>query len=424
MSFRFGPDQERLSARGFASVAHVPVLFTGTGRYFREANRYLRERATLTWPQDRNPATTGYFHSSAAYPRPKGLKKVADSLVRFFGWLEANRLDWRAIQYDPDVRLFRDDQATGVWSRDQAPLATSTIESRIDYATDFLRWAAIRELRPPFDIPQITRYRTFATGTSSTRSTKVFVSRAGRARRDPVNLRLPELGELRAWLAQIRARRGYTKTLACRTILASGMRLEEVAQLPMDFIPMRPDQWHMMGGAVRFLIIAGTKFGKSRYVTLPTDLAYELHRFRTTRRINALVKWSKAHRGAKKPTQMFLSSYDGSPLSGPTIYDAWISSRIYDGWSPHLGRHTWACYQLLAELCAEAQMLQVQPSRMPVSWIEATAQTIISLSIQPNLGHVSEQTTRIYLQWLRSQLALPATYDTWHTFLEGTELAR
>ena len=43
----FHPDAGRLADRGYASVAHVPVIYDGDGRYCRAHNRYLRERAGL-----------------------------------------------------------------------------------------------------------------------------------------------------------------------------------------------------------------------------------------------------------------------------------------------------------------------------------------------------------------------------------------
>ncbi len=49
MAALFFPDPSRLAELGYGRVAHVPVLFDSQGRYCREANRYLRSRATLDW---------------------------------------------------------------------------------------------------------------------------------------------------------------------------------------------------------------------------------------------------------------------------------------------------------------------------------------------------------------------------------------
>lgn len=49
MAKMFMPDPKRLSDLGFASVAHVPVLFDGKHRYCQIHNRFLRERALGEW---------------------------------------------------------------------------------------------------------------------------------------------------------------------------------------------------------------------------------------------------------------------------------------------------------------------------------------------------------------------------------------
>jgi hypothetical protein len=45
----FHPDPERLAARGYKAFAEVPNVFDSSGKYCREHNRYLRERARLEW---------------------------------------------------------------------------------------------------------------------------------------------------------------------------------------------------------------------------------------------------------------------------------------------------------------------------------------------------------------------------------------
>jgi hypothetical protein len=50
-----------------------------------------------------------------------------------------------------------------------------------------------------------------------------------------------------------------------------------------------------------------------------------------------------------------------------------------------------------------------------------TIQTVIQLEIQPQLRHVSSQTTEIYLQWLFNQLRVPL--DLTRKWQEEDELA-
>jgi hypothetical protein len=67
------PDPQRLTERGYESVAHVPVIFDSQGRYCREHNRYLRERARLEW----HPG------GGADIPRGRTLGNIAERLLNF-----------------------------------------------------------------------------------------------------------------------------------------------------------------------------------------------------------------------------------------------------------------------------------------------------------------------------------------------------
>jgi len=62
----FQPNAERIAKLGFASVAHVPVIFDSRQRYCREYNRYLRERAELDW----RPSSTFSDRPGLARSRP------------------------------------------------------------------------------------------------------------------------------------------------------------------------------------------------------------------------------------------------------------------------------------------------------------------------------------------------------------------
>lgn len=376
----------------------------------------------MAWPPDRDPAQQIVSGRRFSYPRENTLTKVANCLVNLFGWLEKRKYDWQTIEYDPDLLEYAEDMQSGFWSRDKSALSPSTVNSRMDYASDFLVWASARDLRAPFIVPMgISRHR-FATGTSMRPSTKHSKVRAGRVRLDPIDLRLPEIAELRSWILEVERRKGYTKALSCRTILGSGIRREEAAMLPLDFIPLRRSEWNVgKDNRVRFKVTEGTKGGKKRIVTIPLQLAEELHTYRTTKRVRAQADWIKSHRGEPKPDRLFLGSYDGTPLSAATIYDAWTSASLFLGWSPHLGRHTWACYELLDALRQEAITARLAPGSVPIGWLESTTKTLIGIVVQPNLGHIDEETTRTYVQWLRFQLALPAAYSAWQDFLESTD---
>jgi hypothetical protein len=45
----FVSNRQRLIDSGYAAIADVPVLFNDQHKYFREPNRFLRERALGEW---------------------------------------------------------------------------------------------------------------------------------------------------------------------------------------------------------------------------------------------------------------------------------------------------------------------------------------------------------------------------------------
>jgi hypothetical protein len=101
----FFPDRGRLAAKGYAAVAHVPVLFGTDGRYLREHNRYLRERARLEW----HPGAGGDIL------RARTLSNIADRLKNFAMWCAARSVDWRTVTY-ARILDYQSEQIDGKWS--------------------------------------------------------------------------------------------------------------------------------------------------------------------------------------------------------------------------------------------------------------------------------------------------------------------
>jgi len=352
------------------------------------------------------------------YPRPRSLKKIADNLVVLLKWLESKNYDSSTIDYDPHLREYARDQAAGMSLQFPRPLKKGTIEKRLDHAVDFLLWSGARQLRAKPKIPMQHFHRNFDTGQNSRPTAKAGQSRAGRARANPVDLRLPSFAELRKWDAIIRLNQPYEKHLACRTILGTAIRLLEAECLPVDFVPMNPEHWHIENGQVSFMLTEGTKGGRHRLISMPLDLCTRLHRYRLRERVEALTKWIGRHPSQAKPRALFLGSYNGAPLSSQTIRTAFSSHRIYPGWSPHLARHTWACYELLALLSNAVPTHLAASGSVPITWVESQARTLISLIVQPQLGHIDEKTTNIYVRWLAMQLSLPSIFSNWHAALD------
>lgn len=133
-------------------------------------------------------------------------------------------------------------------------------------------------------------------------------------------------------------------------------------------------------------------------------LEYERPRLMKTYIKSGKTKAEQEARRRNPPTELFLSDFTGAPVSAQKFYDAWVNapSLPFEGWSPHPGRHYWACKTLLIELeRMRKQANLMSGSGMPITWITGSATDIIQLIIQPQLGHMDKKTTDMYLGWIR-----------------------
>jgi hypothetical protein len=100
LSTVFIPDEKYLSKAGFASVAHVPVLFGPGHQYQRHYNRYLRERALLEWSPRGTTADDQLTRGRPPkYLSRQSLRQMAYCLSNFDEWLAFAGLDWRQVEY-------------------------------------------------------------------------------------------------------------------------------------------------------------------------------------------------------------------------------------------------------------------------------------------------------------------------------------
>jgi integrase len=420
-AFVFHPSKDRLSSAGYSSVAHVPVIFFANGQYARPLNHFLRARALVEWPlQD-----DGGFGYAPHFLRFLTLKSIADDIINFLHYIDTEQiaLDWRTIRYDPHLLRYRELQLEGKWSakaRDKKlyPLADGTVARRMLNVIDFLEFASAKGYRDKFVRPTTKVARRIIGNKGMTGSSRSYRSRGQHVRQAPIDLRIPTKSELSQWLDDVQAKKGYTKALACKTILTLALRRNECAQFRLSTIPQDRTQWRVVGSNFVIRLTEGTKRAKERSIVVPVSLAEELDKYRNGRRLKALAKWVKRNPGSVRPERLFLGEYDGTPLSTATIYGAWTSFKVFFGWSPHLARHTWACYTLLDYIKSSAKQFGVSEEALPAAWIQTTFETAMLSAIQPQLGHVSLETTRAYLSWLNMQLLMPSIYEPWHEFLE------
>lgn len=413
MATLFIPDASRLAAAGFTAIADVPVLFDCQHRYCRAFNRYLRERALGEWIPD------VYGKRRVRYPRRRTILNIAYRLKNWIEWCRARDFDWRTVSYREHLLAYRDEMLNGTWSADHTPLSVQTSEHRVDAAVQFLSWASQRGLRPDFIVPT-GETETYAGSGSSSRRFKVRRAfRAGRRRPNPASLQLPGPAGLKTWLATVRARCGHAKWLAARFILEVGVRLEEAVQFKERHLPPR-DEWNVVGGQVTVLLVDGTKGGKTRHIRLPLKLALALDEYRKGRRLTAIAKLRRLDRRAPLPENLFLFDETGLPLTRSALYRAWKHGAPYRSWSPHLGRHAWACLTLLDFMKNELEKGK-NLSGLPEAVFWEMGRLAVATVIQPQLGHVDKATTDLYLRWMWHMIGAADHYRSWHDFLNDGE---
>lgn len=300
----------------------------------------------------------------------RSLRNIAYKLANFVEWCEANgtadhktrdvRLsDWRSLTYD-DILQYQREQRSGAWSNKNQPLDPNTANARADQATDFLLWAASRKLRDAFEVKLTTSRRNVRAGSSSKQSLlerKVRVGREKPSRSKALRtaLYLPKVAEVRDWLRAVRERRGLAKYLACRSILEIGMRRHELCALTEDQWPTKEtlDYLQSRGEPVAATELIVTKGSVPRDVSIPLSFAIEVRDWIDGPRLRLNREFYK--RTMKRASrQLFLSDargYEGIALQTHTIYDCFHEvTPCPPRWSPHLGRHVFACFYVLQAL--------------------------------------------------------------------------
>ncbi len=122
------------------------------------------------------------------------------------------------------------------------------------------------------------------------------------------------------------------------------------------------------------------------------------------------------------PRQLFLSDSNGLPIQHHTLYDAWtnVSYLPFEGWSPHGGRHYWACNTLLTSIKKIAVALGSELNMTTSSnWITGCANDTVMMVIKPQLGHVGAATTEQYLKWVLQASAQVDLNDGYQSALDA-----
>jgi hypothetical protein len=435
MATVFRPNADRLKTLGFASIAHVPVIFDSNEKYCRDLNRYLRERATLQWEPTKRGNVLG---RRQRFPKHATLLNIAYCLSNFIEWCEHQaeiakttadkaKFDWRNLVYD-DLLRYQADQRNGIWSAHNRPLRPETANTRTDQATHFLTWAATRGLRSKLDVKLTTTRRILSFGNSTKPREVTHIVRAGtepvsRSRAWQIAQRLPTPEEVRAWLRAVRNKRGLAKYLACRFILEAGPRRHEVEAVTIDQWPNNETLDHLKSKGQPYAVmeLTITKGDIPRDIMIPLPFAYEVRAWIDGKRLRLEKKYFDRHKIAAS-RQIFLSDskdFEGIPIADYTIYKCFreVNPRP-PKWSPHLGRHAFACFFVWHALQCEAAASGKALSELGADWVANRGEWWLGI-LRRQLGHLDERTTEIYLRWLVTASGLADMANGWHAHLNS-----
>lgn len=426
--YLFKPNATEIASAGYHAIKNVPSIFSSDWSYCHEASRYLREKAQAEFVLEG-------FTGRLRLPTPRSLEGYGQCLCNFLEWCEATGRDWTSMTYMDDVLDgYQSDMLRGRWSVNGRALSAKTVNLRVAVAIEFLKWAALRGLRAHFEVRTTSKQvRRGTHKNSSGYVEKTVMQRLGAVRPSPRQLRTPTDAEIAKWRHAIEVRRGKTQLLMVDLILGTGIRREEAAQWRRDTLPLSKAEWNVRGDFVTVELKYGTKGGKyegadgeevgpARNIDIPIGLAERMHEYALTVRPALCAKFVRAAGNTaerrrrmnllRKP--LFLTDATGTPITGETLYEAWTGSGAlpFKGWSIHAGRHYWACKTLMERAG------QVWRAGGPANDLRTSAMDVILLHIQPQLGHVSTDTTMLYLTWLERMFVGSEVYEQYAQALD------
>lgn len=419
------PPVEGVTAAAYPTAIGLPVIFDRSPGVHRLALRFLLDVAYAKW---RFPEG---FHENAGAKKParKSMHATAERLANFLDWAERRGLDLQKCGYSQGIARYQQEMLSGVWSRRGDELADATVNVRIDVAVQYLRWMADVGERGRFDVLTKEVSQSYGRHDSSRKSTRTVVVRDGRLKPRPRALTLPTKQQAIEWLDKAKDLHGLAFGLMSWSILRTGIRREETVCLRVDSLPLDPSDWEVVnptqpphlqevvikvewgckGQTLATCPETGDERKAGRSIRVPRMLALEWHRYRQKDRVKAVAKRLAGLKGKEREkvaaslVHLFLRDDNGQRWTGKAFYDAWASvPREFPGeWHPHTGRHWWACMTLWDEV----QRLDAEGLG------KENLLSIITTRIQPQLGHVSEETTMLYLRWVTNQLGTPLVLD-------------
>lgn len=428
------PAPQFLSNAGYEKVSNIPAIFDSRPGYHRLGSRFLIDRGLGLW----DPRGRG-AQQIPIPPSTKSMQNYAERLCNFLEWCDVRGCEPMTLEYSQDlIGKYQANMLSGAWSRDNRPLTEATINVRVEIATEYLMWAADKGLRSPLEVPRVTRtYVPSDVRNSFGSEPKAVDARKGKLRVSKRLSGFPLDEDIAAWHARLinRSVKEPTEALIAELILETAIRRQEAACWRIDTLALNPDDWNIVNPyavyakqAILLEIKFGTKgteygwdhgdkIGPLGTIRVPLVLAEKMHGYREKQRPQSLdiaVRQGRTvaeqRRIQVETVHLFLNPLTGKRYTGSNIYEFWRSVERPKGWSPHMARHYWACTLLWRRLEDQRKLLETalknEVDALVIQSFQSSALSIIELEIQPQLRHVSRETTKIYLQWVFDQLGI------------------
>ncbi|MGO7586641.1 hypothetical protein ACC689_20755 [Rhizobium ruizarguesonis] len=236
-------------------------------------------------------------------------------------------------------------------------------------------------------------------------------------------LDLPNEVAVQDWLDSVRRRRGKAKMLNCRLVVETALRRREATSLTVDQWPTLD---HINNAMLKGLphvnlSVHVTKGNNPRVILLEVGFAKLVALWISQERPRLVEVYIK-RTGHKAPDSLFLSDrdgYEGVPISYASLYLCFRPPvATFLPWYPHHGRHYWTCTFILNGLRRDAAAANVSLKNVTSSWVRGRLSYWIEIA-RRQLGHLSDETTELYMRWMMTQIELIGITDAYSDFLEG-----
>lgn len=437
-----GPKE--LAACGWSAYVGHPFIMDGRPGYAETPNAYLIDRGLGLW----DPIGRGTRNDRR--PARRSLINYADWLANALEWADTRGVDLLTADYATVlIAGYQAEMLAGIWSSTKKSLSANTVNLRVQAVVDYQLWAHDKGIREAFELPTTTRTVRSGSATNSRgHEARKVESRRGKVKVPSRDLVLPPDEWVAAWIRRVKARPelGATEELIADLILHTAIRVGEAACWRMDTLPEDPALWVITNPTqpvedqlVQVELKYGTKgpdlavdeygdkIGKPEFIKMPLRLAKKIHSYRTNTRPKAI---QIALRGAGNVAQsrkllaqkvhLFINPLSGERYTVAQIQYFWKLAKgencPYD-WSPHMGRHYWACKKLDRSMDTHAQLIESLVKSPGISMqsglraaLKDTAMTVLVMEIQPQLRHADSKTTNTYLRWLFSSKGIAMNF--------------